>query len=166
MKNNNDSQTLDRAAILRICDKEAVQFLRLQFTDILGTNKNVEVPRSQFEKAIDGEIMFDGSSIEGFVRIEESDMLLSPDLSTFRIFPWNDEHGKVARLICDVKLPDGSAFGGCPRTVLRRVTAEAIEMGFTPFLGPEAEFFLFLTAEDGSPTTTTHDRAAYFDMTP
>jgi glutamine synthetase len=165
MENNND-QKLDRAAILRICDKEPVQFLRLQFTDILGTNKNVEVPRSQFEKAIDGEIMFDGSSIEGFVRIEESDMLLRPDLSTFQIFPWNSTQGKVARLICDVVQPDGSEFAGCPRTVLRRVTAEAEAMGYTPFLGPEAEFFLFLRAEDGSPTTMTHDRAAYFDMTP
>jgi glutamine synthetase len=162
----NSFAKLDRASILRICDKEPIRFLRLQFMDILGTNKNVEVPRSQFEKALDGEIMFDGSSIEGFVRIEESDMLLSPDLSTFQIFPWEDSRGKVARLICDVTKPDGSVFAGCPRSTLTRITAQASEMGFTSYLGPEAEFFLFLRAEDGSPTTMTHDHGAYFDMTP
>jgi glutamine synthetase len=157
---------LDRNSILRLCDKEQIRFLRLQFMDILGTNKNVEVPRSQFEKALDGEIMFDGSSIEGFVRIEESDMLLAPDLATFQIFPWEDSRGMVARLICDVTKPDGSVFGGCPRSTLRKITARAAEMGFTAQLGPEAEFFLFLRADDGSPTTLTHDRGAYFDMTP
>ena len=166
MNTSNRSANPDRASILEICDKEQVRFLRLQFTDILGTNKNVEVPRSQFEKALGGEIMFDGSSIEGFVRIEESDMLLSPDLSTFQIFPWEDSRGKVARLICDVSMPDGTVFDGCPRSTLRRITAEAAEMGFRAFLGPEAEFFLFMRAENGSPTTKTHDHGAYFDMTP
>jgi glutamine synthetase len=162
----NRSAKPDRASILGICDQEQIRFLRLQFTDILGTNKNVEVPESQFGKALDGEIMFDGSSIEGFVRIEESDMLLSPDLSTFQIFPWEDSRGKVARLICDVSKPDGTEFAGCPRSTLRRITAQAAEMGFTVFLGPEAEFFLFMRGENGSPTTKTHDRGAYFDMTP
>jgi len=155
-----------RKSILERCKKEGVRFLRLQFTDIFGSNKNVEVPESQFGKALAGEIMFDGSSIEGFVRIEESDMLLRPDLSTFQLFPWDEKHGKVARVICDITLPDGSAFEGCPRTVLSRVTAEAIEMGFMPMLGPEAEFFLFRQGADGSPTTETHDQAAYFDLTP
>jgi len=161
-----DNVTSTREELLRLCDQERIRFLRLQFTDILGTNKNVEIPRGQFEKALDGEIAFDGSSIEGFVRIEESDMLLRPDLSTFAIFPWNEAEGRVARVICDVTMPDGSAFAGCPRTVLRRVTAQAAELGFTPMLGPEAEFFLFRRDPNGAPTTQTHDRAAYFDLTP
>lgn len=108
------------AEILKACDKEGVRFLRLQFTDILGIIKNVEVPRSQFEKALAGEIQFDGSSIEGFTRIEESDMGLVPDLDTFRIFPWSHTNGKVARLVCDVITPDGKAFAGCPRQTLKR----------------------------------------------
>jgi glutamine synthetase len=157
---------VERNEILGLCSEEKIRFLRLQFTDILGSNKNVEVPESQFAKALDGEIMFDGSSIEGFVRIEESDMLLRPDLDSFRIFPWDDERGRVARVICDIALPDGSPFDGCPRTCLRRATARAAEMGYTVMLGPEAEFFLFQRTADGSPTTVTHDRGAYFDLTP
>jgi glutamine synthetase len=158
--------SLTRAEVLRICNKERVRFLRLQFSDILGTNKSVEVPESQFGKAIDGEIMFDGSSIEGFTRIEESDMLLSPDLTTFRIFPWEAEKDRVGRVICNITLPDGSPFHGCPRTVLQGVTAQAAHQGFSPMLGTEAEFFLFEREPNGTPTTRTHDRAAYFDMTP
>src|SRR3982751_4951876 len=103
---------LSKPNILKVCDAENVRFLRLQFTDILGVIKNVEIPRSQFEKALDGEIQFDGSSIEGFVRIEESDMLLAPDLSTFQIFPWGDDENRVARLICDITTPDGEPFDG------------------------------------------------------
>ncbi len=157
---------MDRATVLKVCREERVRFLRLQFTDILGANKNVEVPERQFEKALDGEILFDGSSIEGFVRIEESDMLLHPDLDTFRILPWEDARGRSARVICDVVQPDGSAFEGCPRTVLKRRTAEAAGLGYTVMLGPEAEFFLFQRGEDGAPTTITHDKGAYFDLSP
>ncbi len=156
----------DVESVLAICRKERIRFLRLQFTDILGANKNVEVPESQFEKALSGEIMFDGSSIEGFVRIEESEMLLRPDLDSFGIFPWEDERGRVARVICDVTLPDGSEFAGCPRTALKRITAQAAELGYSVMLGPEAEFFMFHRAADGAPTTVTHDQAAYFDLTP
>ncbi|HEY3011502.1 MAG TPA: glutamine synthetase beta-grasp domain-containing protein, partial [Gemmatimonadales bacterium] len=111
--------------LLKLAHRFSVDFLRLQFTDILGVNKNVEVPRSQFEKALDGEIMFDGSSIEGFVRIEESDMLLKPDLHTFRILPYDDEGGRVARLLCDIYTPDEQPFLGCPRTTLKRQVARA-----------------------------------------
>jgi len=160
------SRRADKASVLARCREERIRFLRLQFTDILGANKNVEVPEGQFEKALAGEIMFDGSSIEGFVRIEESDMLLEPDLRTFAIFPWEDARGRVARVLCDVKLADGSPFPGCPRTALKRVTAEAEKLGYTAMLGPEAEFFLFQREHDGSPTTITHDRGAYFDLTP
>lgn len=157
---------MDRREALKLCKEERVRFLRLQFTDILGTNKNVEVPAGQFDKAFSGEIMFDGSSIEGFVRIEESDMLLRPDLDTFRVFPWEEPHGRVARVICDIAHPDGSPFSGCPRTMLKRTAGRAMDLGWTAMLGPEVEFFLFQRDENGSPTTRTHDRGAYFDMTP
>ncbi|HTC24767.1 MAG TPA: glutamine synthetase beta-grasp domain-containing protein, partial [Gemmatimonadales bacterium] len=152
--------------IQQLAERFGVDFLRLQFTDILGVNKNVEVPRIQFEKALDGEIMFDGSSIEGFVRIEESDMLLKPDLATFRLLPYDDEGGRVARLLCDIHTPDGDPFVGCPRHTLKRQIARAKKLGFTMMAGCEAEFFLFEMGADGSPTTITHDSAAYFDLTP
>ena len=139
--------------VLKLAQRFGVDFLRLQFTDILGVNKNVEVPRSQFEKALDGEIMFDGSSIEGFVRIEESDMLLKPDLHTFRILPYDDEGGRVARLLCDIFTPDEQPFAGCPRTTLKRQVDRAAKLGFAMMAGCEAEFFMFEKAGDGSPTT-------------
>src|SRR3954466_2773536 len=124
--------------VLEMARKENVRFLRLQFTDILGVNKNVEIPASQFEKALTGDIMFDGSSIEGFVRIEESDMLLAPDLSTFRIFPWAAPDARVARVICDINRPDGSTFPGDPRAVLKRAIARARAAGYTMNAGMEA----------------------------
>ncbi|HSB55698.1 MAG TPA: glutamine synthetase beta-grasp domain-containing protein, partial [Gemmatimonadales bacterium] len=127
--------------VAKLASEFQVDFLRLQFTDILGINKNVEVPRSQFAKALDGEIMFDGSSIEGFVRIEESDMLLVPDLSTFRILPMDDEGGRVARLLCDIFTPDHQPFAGCPRLTLKRQIARARSLGFTMMAGCEVEFF-------------------------
>jgi glutamine synthetase len=153
--------------VLKSCEQERVRFMRLQFTDIIGSNKNVEVPENQFEKALQGQIMFDGSSIEGFSRIEESDMLLQPDPNTFRIFPWElVDRGRVARLICDVTHPDGRPFEGCPRSCLKGVLAQAEEMGFAMSAGLEAEFFLFLLNEDHAPTIVTHDSAGYFDLTP
>jgi glutamine synthetase len=152
--------------ILALAKRHGVAFLRLQFTDILGINKNVEVPESQFEKALEGDIMFDGSSIEGFVRIEESDMVLKPDLDTFRVLPYEDEGGKVARIICDIYNPDGSAFAGCTRQALRRQIARASALGFEMMAGAEAEFFIFQLDERGAPTTDTHDQGGYFDLTP
>jgi glutamine synthetase len=152
--------------VLALTRRFGVDFLRLQFTDILGINKNVEVPRSQFEKALDGEVMFDGSSIEGFVRIEESDMLLKPDLDTFRILPYDDEGGRVARLLCDIFTPDEEPFAGCPRTTLKKQVERARKLGFSMMAGCEAEFFLFEKAPDGSPATTTHDSGSYFDLGP
>ena len=157
---------MTKASILKQCKSQGVRFLRLQFTDIHGANKNVEVPVSQFSKALDGEIMFDGSSIEGFTRIEESDMLLVPDLDTFRIFPFNHDQGKVARLVCDVKMPDGSDFDGDPRTCLKRQVARAKKMGYTLMAGPEVEFFLFQLGPDGAPTVQTQDAGGYFDLAP
>ena len=158
---------MNESEVLKSCEQERVRFMRLQFTDIIGSNKNVEVPENQFQKALEGQIMFDGSSIEGFSRIEESDMLLRPDPNTFRIFPWEHmERGKVARLICDVIHPDGSPFEGCPRSCLKNALREAEEMGFTMSAGLEAEFFLFLLDENQAPTAITHDSAGYFDLTP
>lgn len=153
--------------IKRIAKDKNVRFLRLMFTDIMGTIKNVEVPVSQLNKVLENKMMFDGSSIEGFVRIEESDMYLYPDLSTWMIFPWESEHGKVARLICDIYNPDGTPFAGDPRGNLKRALKHMQEMGFTAFnLGPEPEFFLFKLDEDGKVTKTLNDKGGYFDFAP
>src|SRR5687767_6045712 len=152
--------------ILELAGSLTVRSIRLQFTDILGVNKNVEIPVSRLEKALEGDIMFDGSSIEGFVRIEESDMLLAPDVSTFRIFPWSEPGNRVARMICDVRTPDGRDFDGDPRGVLKRQIARAAAMGFTMNAGMEAEFFMFRPGPSGEPSTTTHDVGGYFDLTP
>ncbi|MDX1394137.1 MAG: type I glutamate--ammonia ligase [Gemmatimonadota bacterium] len=151
---------------MELCRILNVRFLRLVFTDILGMPKNVEVPASQFDKAFDGEILFDGSSIAGFVRIEESDMLLKPDLSTFRVFPWGNPDARVARVVCDVYRPNGDPFPGDPRLCLKRQTARAAELGYEMNAGVEAEFFLFEKGPDGSPTIVTHDAGGYFDLTP
>src|SRR5881275_2321022 len=152
--------------ILELTTANDVRFLRLQFTDILGINKNVEIPASQFEKALAGDIMFDGSSIEGFVRIEESDMLLTPDYSTFQIFPWGDEKSRVARVICDINTPDGQPFAGDPRSVLKKMIARAAKLGYTMNAGMEAEFFMFKPRPDEEPSTITHDVGSYFDLAP
>ncbi|RIW28556.1 type I glutamate--ammonia ligase [Bacillus salacetis] len=156
-----------REDILEMADKENVKFIRLQFTDILGTIKNVEIPVSQLGKALDNEMMFDGSSIEGFVRIEESDMKLYPDFDTWVVFPWTAEKGKVARLICDIYNPDGTPFAGDPRSNLKRVLKEMEELGFSDFnLGPEPEFFLFKLDVEGQPTLELNDNGGYFDLAP
>ena len=161
------AKTDAKAAILARVAREKVKFMRLQFTDILGAIKNVEVPDRQFEEAFAGRIMFDGSSIEGFVRIEESDMYLKPDMATFQVFPWTHASPeRVGRMICDIANPDGTPFAGCPRSTLKRTIALAAGKGFTLSAGPEAEFFLFQRRGNGEPTTETHDSGGYFDLTP
>lgn len=152
--------------IVRLVEEEDVEFIRLQFTDMFGTLKNVAITKSQLEKALNNQCMFDGSSIEGFVRIEESDMYLYPDLDTFAIFPWRPQQGKVARIFCDIYRPDGRPFEGDPRHILKKTLAQAAEMGYQFDVGPECEFFLFHTDEEGRPTTLTHERAGYFDLGP
>ncbi len=147
-------------------EENGVRFIRLQFTDILGSLKSVTITPSQIKRALDNECMFDGSSIEGFVRIEESDMYLYPDLDTFNIFPWNTQSGRIARLICDIYTPDGKPFEGDPRYVLKKQIKHAAGLGYTFNVGPECEFFLFNTDEFGHPTTVTHDTAGYFDLGP
>ena len=116
--------------IIRMVREDDVEFIRMQFTDIFGQLKNVAITASQIEKAVNNQIMIDGSSIEGFVRINESDQYLYPDLDTFAILPWRPQQGKVARLICDVHNPDGSAFAGDPRNVLKAVLPAAIRLSF------------------------------------
>ncbi|MPY87363.1 MAG: type I glutamate--ammonia ligase [Luteitalea sp.] len=154
------------AQILETVERLGVKFMRLQFSDIFGITKNVEVPDKQFEAALHGRIIFDGSSIEGFVRLEESDMYLKPDLATFNVFPWPHETGeRVGRLICDITNPDGTPSTGCPRQTLKRAIRQAASAGYTMYVGPEAEFFLFQT-RDGEATTETHDAGGYFDLTP
>lgn len=152
--------------IMRIAKEEDVRFIRLQFTDILGTLKNVAITVSQLEKALDNKCMFDGSSIEGFVRIEESDMYLRPDYDSFIIYPWHPQYGKAARLICDVYCSDGTPFSGDPRNVLKRAIQKAADMGYSFNVGPECEFFLFHVDEKGKPTTETNDEGSYFDLGP
>jgi len=158
------AKAVDR--IYELVEKHEVRFVRLQFVDIMGVVKNVAIPVSQLEKALAGELTFDGSSIEGFVRIEESDMYLKPDPSTFTIFPWKTNGVTVARLICDVYNSNDKPFEGCPRNNLKKVLNEAEKLGFTMNVGPEAEFFLFLKDENGDVTTKTHDQGGYFDLSP
>ena len=152
--------------IIRLADENDVEFIRMQFTDIFGQMKNVAITRAQLEKALNNQIMIDGSSIEGFTRIHESDQYLHPDLDTFVILPWRPQHERVARLICDVYNPDGTPFVGDPRHVLKNVLDKAAKLGYTFNVGPECEFFLFDTDEHGRPTTQTSDEAGYFDLGP
>jgi len=156
---------MTKEMILNKAKKLYIKFIRLRFTDILGMPKNVEIPIRELEKALDGEIMFDGSSIQGFVRIEESDMYLKPDYSTFTVNPWEEEKD-VARITCDVYNPDGSPFDGCPRNNLKRILKEVEEMGYSTNFGPEVEFFLFFRDQEGKATTNTHDQGGYFDLLP
>lgn len=160
MDDNRKTQVLEKVK------EHGVRFIRLQFTDILGNLKNVAIPVSQLEKALEGELMFDGSSIAGFVGIEESDMYLVPDPDTFVVLPWRPSVGAVGRLICDVYTKERLPFDGCPRNNLKRVLKEAESMGYTMNVGPEVEFFLFLLDDQGRATKRTHDEATYFDLTP
>ena len=157
---------MTREEIIRTIKEQDIAFIRLQFTDIFGQLKNVAITRTQIEKALNNQIMIDGSSIEGFTRIHESDQYLYPDLDTFAVLPWFDKDNKVARIICDVYNPDGTPSAGDPRGVLKRVLKKAAERGYTFNVGPECEFFLFETDEKGHPTNETTDQAGYFDMAP
>ncbi|PKM77718.1 MAG: type I glutamate--ammonia ligase [Firmicutes bacterium HGW-Firmicutes-15] len=159
---------MNREDIFRIVQEENVKFIRLQFTDILGVMKSISIPVEQLDKALDGELMFDGSSIEGFVRIEESDMYLKPDINSFLVLPWMSpvSSGKTIRFICDIYDPDGKPFIGCPRYALTNVLQEAKDMGYTMQVGPEPEFFMFPLDNNGLPSLVTHDKASYFDLPP
>ncbi|MCR5746679.1 MAG: type I glutamate--ammonia ligase [Lachnospiraceae bacterium] len=159
-------QSYTREEIIRYVEEEDVEFIRLQFTDVYGTMKNMAVTKGQLVKAMNNECLFDGSLIEGFARSEESDMYLYPDLTTFVTFPWRPQTGKVARFICDIYRSDGTRFEGDPRYILQKVGKEANDLGYTFQVGPECEFFLFNTDENGNPTTNTNEKAGYFDLAP
>ena len=154
---------MTRDEILKIIEEKNVNFFRLQFVDIFGFMKNIAIPRSQIEKALDGQMMFDGSSIDGFVRINESDMYLKPDYDTFVVLPWREQHGvNAARIICDVYKADGTPFVGCPRVNLKRVLAEARKLGYTMNVGTECEFFLFQKDDEGQPDHRHQRRGRLF----
>ncbi|MGF7058092.1 glutamine synthetase [Brassicibacter mesophilus] len=153
--------------ITELVKEKNVRFIVLQIADILGTVKSITLPVSQLDKIFRNEIMFDGSSIDGFTRIEESDMYLYPDLSTFIILPWETHNGStIARIICDVYMPDGKPFEGCPRYVLKRALERAKEKDLTFYVGPEPEFYVFSVDEKGNPILDNNDKAGYFDMAP
>lgn len=152
--------------ILKLVEQNEVKFIRLQFTDVFGILKNVSITAKQLERVLENGCMFDGSSIDGFARIEESDMLLLPDPDTFTVFPWRPHPGKVARLICDVYTTEGVPYQGCPRNVLKNMLKQAADLGYAMNVGPECEFFLFHTDSEGKPTTITQDEGGYFDLAP
>ena len=159
--------TWTREAIFEDAKEKNVHFIRLAFSDVNGILKNVEIPVSQLDKALNNEMAFDGSSIDGFVRIEEADMRLHPDFNTWTVFPWGSDDRKVAILICDIYTTDGEPFAADPRGNLKRMVEKLDDLGFSAFnLGPEPEFFLFKLAEDGNPTTRVNDVGGYFDVAP
>ncbi len=155
-----------KSDIAELIAEHDVQFIRLQFTDLFGQLKNVAITPSQLEKCLDNKCMIDGSSIEGFVRIEESDMYLHPDINTFAVLPWRPQQGRVCRFICDIYKPDGTPFEGSPRYILKKQLERAAKLGYSFNVGPELEFFLFQTDQEGQPTVATHDQAGYFDLGP
>ena len=155
-----------REEILNIVEEEDVEFIRLQFTDMFGTMKNIAIPAGKLPKAMDDRCIIDASSIEGFIRTEEAEMYLRPDLSTFSILPWRPQQGKVARLICDLIRTDGTPYEGSPRYLLKEVLKKAESLGYKLKVNTECEFFLFHTDDNGIPTTITHERAGYLDLSP
>ncbi|MFA5660537.1 MAG: glutamine synthetase beta-grasp domain-containing protein, partial [Bacilli bacterium] len=154
--------------ILDIAVRENVRYIRLQFTDMLGTIKAVEIPLNRLEDALNGKIIFDGSSIEGFVRIKEADMYLKPDFDTWLILPFEElSYGKVARLICDVYTSYGKPFPGDPRFILKRAVKKMNDAGYATLnIGFEPEFFLFKMDQNGNPLLEPNDHGGYFDMAP
>ena len=151
--------------VLAQIEEQRVDFLNLQFTDIVGISKNVTIPTRQIKDALDHGVWFDGSSIEGFARVAESDMYLQPDLDTYAVIPWESDADTITgRFICDVYTPHGDPFPGDPRRALKNVLREAAEQGYTFNIGPELEFFLFKPGPDGAALPVPHDAAGYFDV--
>jgi glutamine synthetase len=150
--------------VVKLAREQNVRFVRLVFADIFGVSKNVSIPVDELEAALEGRITFDGGSIDGFVRGEELDMLLHPDPSTFALYPWPaSPDGREARLICDIAMPDGAPFEGCPRTTLRRAIESAAALGGLR-IGHEIEFYLFEHRSDAIASTATSDVGSYFDF--
>ena len=162
-----DGKQFTREEIKSLIKEYNIKFIKLQFVDINGQVKNMSVPSEQIDKALNNEIMLDGSSIKGFRSIETSDMFFHPDINSFQILPWRNTNGiNAARLICDIYNSDGTPFEGCPRCNLKRVMEAAEKLGFSMNVGPEAEFFLFSKDKDGNVTTDTQDSAGYYDVGP
>ncbi|MDD2613699.1 MAG: type I glutamate--ammonia ligase [Methanosarcina sp.] len=159
-------QCTTKEDVLEAVNERDVKFIRTQFTDTLGIIKSWAIPAEQLEEAFESGVMFDGSSIQGFTGIEESDMKLALDPSTFRILPWRPAAGAVARILGDVYLPDGQRFKGDPRYVLKCAIQEAEKLGYSMNVGPELEFFLFKLDANGNPTTELTDQGGYFDFAP
>ncbi|WP_082789050.1 glutamine synthetase family protein [Desulfolucanica intricata] len=157
---------LTKEDVLEKAKEYDVKFIRLQFTDIFGSFKNIAITVEELERALSFGVMFDSAVIEGFSQNKESDIYLLPDPSTFVIFPWRPRNGAVARLICDVYNSEGELFAGCPRAALKRVLKEVNQLGYRPQSAVETEFFLFHTDAQGNPTKITHDQAGYCDLTP
>ena len=155
-----------KTEILQIVEEEGVEFIRLQFTDMFGTLKNVAVPVSCLEKAMDDRCTIDLASLNGFAKEEETELYLKPDFSTFTILPWRPQNGKVARFLCDVCTEDGSEYELSPRLILKRALEKAEKQGYTLEVNPECEFFLFDQNNEGQPTTESNERAGYFDLGP
>ena len=162
-----DAKNFTREEVKELIKEYNIKFIKLQFVDINGQVKNLTIPSEHIDKALDNEIMLDGSSIKGFRSIETSDMFFHPDINTFQILPWREQNGvNSARLICDIYNADGTPFEGCPRCNLKRLMQAAEKMGFSMNIGPEAEFFLFAKDKDGKVTTKTSDNAGYYDVGP
>lgn len=155
-----------REKIMELVEEEEVEFIRLQFTDMFGTLKNIAITSGQLEEALDGKCTIDVSAVTGDRGFRERDMYLIPDLDTFAILPWRPQQGKVARFLCDITYPDKRPFEESPRYILKQVLKKAEDMGYTFYADPECEFFLFHTDEDGAPTTVTHEQAGYMDLSP
>ncbi len=160
------SSTPSIAEILKLAKSKEVKMVRLQFVDIHGLPKNMNIHADQLEKALNNENMLDGSSIEGFRSIETSDMVFHPDRNTFQVLPWKEGNRGIARVICDIYNPDGTPFEGCPRNNLKRVLNDVKKQGYVFNVGPELEFFLFEKNPDGSISTRTHDTGGYYDLGP
>ena len=155
-----------REEILQMVEEEDVEFIRLQFTDMFGAIKNIAVTARELPRALDNRCMINGEQIAGMDMEKGSDLYLSPILDTFAILPWRPQQGKVARMICDLYCPDGTPYKNSPRYILERVAKEAEQEGYTCYIDPECEFFLFHTDDNGMPTTVTHEKAGYLDMSP
>ena len=155
-----------REEILQMVEEEDVEFIRLQFTDMFGAIKNIAVTARELPRALDSRCMINGEQIAGMDMEKGSDLYLSPILDTFAILPWRPQQGKVARMICDLYFPDGTPYKNSPRYILENVAGKAQEEGYTCYIDPECEFFLFHTDDNGNPTTVTHEQAGYLDISP
>ena len=155
-----------REEILAMAEEEDVEFIRLQFTDMFGTLKNIAITARELPRALDNQCVVYGSHIAGIVGEKEPDLILYPDYDTFSILPWRPQQGKVARLICDMRRADGSEHEMSSRYILKKTAQAAEEAGYTCYVDPECEFFLFHIDDNGMPTTVSHEKAGYLDVSP